>query len=68
MFNFKEGGKRIWHIALLLYYFWMSFIIYDHVKYTMFKTHELFYLFFALLIPFILKLIFTYIIKGFKKK
>ena len=68
MYNFKEGRKRIWHIVLLVYYFCMSFIVYDHIKYKMFKTDELLYLSFFLIIPFIIKSIFSYIIKGFKKR
>ena len=66
MFNFKEGGKRIWHIALLLYYLIITPMIYNFVRFR--NIDDIVMIIFFATLPFILKFIFNYIVEGFKKK
>lgn len=66
MFNFKEGTKRIWHIGLLIYFLIISPIIYDF--FISRNTDDLVMIIFLVTLPFILKLIFNYVVEGFKKK
>jgi hypothetical protein len=66
MFNFKEGAKRTWYILLLLYYLILTPTVYDFVRFK--KPDDLFMIIFFLILPLILKVIFNYIVEGFKKK
>jgi hypothetical protein len=66
MFNFKEGGKRIWHITLLLYYLILSPTVYDFIRFK--NPNDLLLIILLLTLPFILKAVFDYIVEGFRKK
>jgi hypothetical protein len=66
MFNFKEGAKRIWYILLLLYYLILTPSVYDFVRFK--NSDDLFMIIFLLSLPVILKVIFNYVVDGFKKK
>jgi hypothetical protein len=66
MFNFKEGAKRIWYILLIIYYLVLSPTVYDFVRFR--NPNDTFIIVLLVIIPLILKLIFNYIVEGFKKK